>query len=80
MQSPDSGPKVNHTLVLSRSSRQATVWQEIFAGLYFCGLAKFGVLRELIFAIRADWFFLLGINFLIFIKYPVRSIGNEYVQ
>ena len=27
------------------------VWQEIFAGVYFCGLASFCVLRELIFAI-----------------------------
>ena len=40
-----------------------TVWHEIFAGVYFCGLAIFCVLRELIFAIRTDWFFLLGINF-----------------
>ena len=40
----------------------STVGQEIFAGVYFCGLAIFGVLRELIFLIRTDWFFLLGIN------------------
>ena len=62
-----------------------TVWHEIFVGVYFCGLAIFCVLRELIFAIRADWFFRLGINFAIFRKYPVPSVDNifvfiEYVQ
>ena len=40
---------------------------------------------ELIFAIRADWFFLLEINFCDFQKYPVPSIDIifvfiEYVQ
>ena len=39
------------------------MWQEVFAGVYFCGLAIFFVLQELIFAIRTDWFFSLGINF-----------------
>ena len=34
-----------------------TVWHEIFAGVYFWGLAIFCVLRELIFGIRTDWFF-----------------------
>ena len=34
-----------------------TVWHEMFAGVYFCGLAIFCVLRELIFGIRTDWFF-----------------------
>ena len=62
-----------------------TVWHESFARVYFCGLAIFCILRELIFAIRIDWFFLLGINFCDFIKYPVLSIDNifvfiEYVQ
>ena len=33
-----------------------TVWHEIFSGVYFCGLADFCVLCELIFAIRTDWF------------------------
>ena len=33
------------------------------AGVYFCGLAVFCVLRELIFAIRKHCFFPLGINF-----------------
>ena len=33
-----------------------SVWHEIFAGVYFWGLVFFGVLRELIFAIRTDWF------------------------
>ena len=36
------------------------------AAVYFCGLAIFCVLRELIFVIRTDLFFLLGINFLQF--------------
>ena len=45
----------------------------------------FCVLRELIFSIRTDWFFLLGINFAIFREYPTSSIDNifvfiEYVQ
>jgi len=37
---------------------------------YFCGLAIFGVLRELIFEIRTDWFFWRGINFCDFQKVP----------
>ena len=41
----------------------ATAWHEFFAGVHFCGLAIFCVLRQLIFAIRTDCFFLLGINF-----------------
>ena len=45
-----------------------TVWHEIFAGVNFCGLAIFCVLRELILATRTDWFFLLGINFCDFQK------------
>ena len=47
-----------------------TVWHENFAGVYFCGLASFCVLWELIFAVRTDWFFLLGINFCDFQKVP----------
>ena len=47
-----------------------TVWHEIFAGVYLCGLSIFCVLRELIFATRKDWFFLLGINFCHFQKVP----------
>ena len=34
-----------------------------FAGVYYCELAIFCVLREVIFAIRTDWFFLLGTDF-----------------
>ena len=57
---------------------------EIFAGVYFCGLAIFCVLRELIFAIRTDWLFLLGINFLRFSEStqypgPVPSVDNIFV-
>ena len=52
-----------------------------FGGVYFCGLAIFCVLRELIFAIRTHWFFLLGFNlifnliFAIFRKYPVPRVS-----
>ena len=63
------------------------MWQEIFAGVtvYFCGLAIFGVLRELIFAIRTDWFFLRGINFCNFQKVPstqhcIIFVFIQYVQ
>ena len=34
-----------------------TVWHEIFAGVYFCGLVIFCGLRELFFAISKNWFF-----------------------
>ena len=44
------------------------MWHKIFVGGYFCGLATFCVLQELIFAIRTDWFFLLRINFCDFQK------------
>ena len=47
-----------------------TMWHEIFSGVYFCGLAICCVLWGLIFAIRTDWFFLLGINFCDFQKLP----------
>ena len=47
-----------------------TVWHGNFVRVYFCGLASFCVLRELIFAVRTDWFFLLGINFCDFQKVP----------
>ena len=55
------------------------MWKEIVAGVYFCGSAIFCVLRELIFAIGTDWFFLLDLIFAIFIKYPVPSINNIFV-
>ena len=47
-----------------------TMWHEICARVYFCGLAIFCVLRELIFAKRTDWFFQLGINCCDFQKVP----------
>ena len=57
------------------------MWHEIFAGVYFCGLAIFCVLRELIFAIRTDCLFfqLLGINFLRFSESPGQIIDNSLV-
>ena len=51
----------------------------MFARIYFCGSAIFCVLRELIFAIRTDWFFFLGIIFCIFQKVPVPSFDNIFV-
>ena len=56
----------------------------MFAGVNFCRLAMFCILQELIFAIRTDWFFSLGINFSDFQK-VVPSIDNvffliEYLQ
>ena len=42
---------------------------EIFAGVYFCGMAIVCILRELILTIREDWFFLLELIFAIFRKY-----------
>ena len=46
----------------------------------FCGLAIFCVLRQLIFAIRTDWFFSqLELIFAIFSKYPVHSIDDIFV-
>ena len=40
----------------------STLWHEILVGVYFCRLAIFCVLWELIFAVKTEWFFLLGIN------------------
>ena len=59
-----------------------TVWHEIFAGVYFCGLTTFCVLQELVFAIRTDWFFLLGIKFLRFsesTQYPAFIILKLWI-
>ena len=43
-------------------------------GVYFCRLVILCVLRELIFAIRTDWFLLLGIDFCAFQKFPDKSL------
>ena len=51
-------------LFLSLVYNGSVVCYEIFEKVYFCGLAIFCVMRELIFAIRTDWFFLLQINIL----------------
>ena len=61
------------------------MWQEVFVGVYFCGLVTFYVLWEQIFAIRTDWFFLLGINYCDFQKVALKWIDNisfliEYVR
>ena len=55
---------------LVRKQVRIIVWHESFAGDYFFGLAIFCVLWELIFAIRTDWFFLMGIDFCDFQKSP----------
>ena len=55
---------------IKKRGMQNTAWHEIFVGVYFCGLTIFCVLWQLIFAIRTDWFFLLGINFCDFQKVP----------
>ena len=49
-----------------------TGWHEISAGVYFCGLAIFCILWEVIFAIKKNWFSLLEINlrFSESIQYP----------
>ena len=63
-------PGVFFFLFISRRDPYTSnVRQEIFAGVYFCGLAIFCVLRELIFPIRTDWF-CLELIFAIFRKYP----------
>ena len=46
------------------------MWHEIFAGVYFCRLAIFSVLRKLIFAIRTHWFLSLRIDSGDFQKVP----------
>ena len=48
-------------------------------GTKFLRISDFFVFRELIFTIRADWFFRLGINFTIFRKYPVPSVDNIFI-
>ena len=55
-------------------------WREIFAGVYFCGLAMFCVLRELIFAIKGQInFSSWKVIFLIFGKCQVHSIDTIFV-
>ena len=57
-----------------------TMWYEIFAGLVFAHLAIFHVWQELIFAIRIDWFFLLGISFCNFQKVPSTAVCVPYMK
>ena len=65
-------------IISRRGPYTTTVWHEVFAGVYFCGLAIFCVLRELIFPIRTDWF-CLELIFAIFRKCPVPSIDYIFV-
>ena len=72
------GPAVRESFIIAqwlltasnRCTEGHTIWHKILAGVYFCRLAIFCVLQEVIFAIRTDWFFLLGINFYDFQKVP----------
>ena len=45
-----------------------------FCGSLFLQIGDFCVLQELIFVIRTDWFFLLGINFVDFKKVLDKSL------
>ena len=55
-------------------------WHEIFAGVYFCALAMFCVLRELIFAIKGQIVFSCWkLIFAIFGKCRVPSIDTIFV-
>ena len=51
------GCSTDHVTQEPVGCKEITTWHKIFAGLYFCGLAIFCVLQELI--IKADCFFLL---------------------
>ena len=62
-----------------------TMWHKILAWVYFYILEIFLCFEELVFAIRTDWFYLLGINFCNFQKVPDKSMiifsfFIEYVQ
>ena len=53
------------------------MWHKIFVGVYFCRLAIFFVLREVIFAILGQiGFSCRELIFAIFRKHPVLSIDN----
>ena len=59
-----------------------TVWHKFLRSSLFLRISDFCVLRELIFAIKIEWFFLLRINFcfdniFVFIEYVNR---NTYFQ
>ena len=58
------------------------MWHEIFAvsEFIFADWRFFVFLGELIFAIRTDLFFLLGINFAILRKYTVPGIDNVHFR
>ena len=59
--------------VQDRDITAQTAWILVNTRVYVCC-----TLRELIFAIRTDGFFLLGINFCDFLKCPVPSIDNIF--
>ena len=66
-------------LAVRASDSNPVIFQLPFAGVYFCGLAIFCVLRELIFAIRTDWFFLLGNDFCDFQEVLSPQHNNIFV-
>ena len=56
-----------------------TVWHENFEGVYFCGLAIFSVLQEVIWQLGQIGFSCWELFFAIFRKYPEPSIVNIFV-
>ena len=65
-------PQRDSNMASPTKLRKYIVWHEIFVGVYFCELAIFLCFRgsSWFFAIRKQWFFLLGINFRDFQKLP----------
>ena len=71
--------KSENDLKALQSVGQVFVWDKYHVAQSFCGslflqIGDFCVLRELIFVIRTDWFFFLGINFGDFQKVPDKSL------
>ena len=64
-----SNNRLSHERSIS-AQRSFTLWHEMFKVVYFCGSVTFCVSQELLFVIRTDLFFLLGINFGDFQKVP----------
>ena len=62
-----------------KRAKDDTMWHEIFAGVYFCGLATFCVLWELIFRLGQIGFSCWELIFAIFRKNPVPSIDNVFI-
>ena len=72
------GDKIEKSLKCDKRilfSRPATVWHETFVGVNFnLQVGDFLCFAKLIFAIRTDCFFLLGINICAFRKFPDKLL------